>query len=214
MLIFGHVGITLGTAITLTGLQNVVRATNNQNTTEIPPSQSSSTVQSHNKPPKYYLPFISLLNRIDIRLLLIGSLLPDIIDKPIGQWLFNEYFSNGRIFSHTLLFLILTTILGLFFHRKYGRTWFLSLSFGTFMHLILDQMWRAPKTLLWPVLGLEFDRIDLTGWIGGIWQVLLTDPAIYIPELFGLFIIIWFFWVLLRTHLLYSFIRFGRLQKL
>ena len=38
---------------------------------------------------------------IDYRVLLVGSLLPDIIDKPVGQVLFHDTFSNGRIFCHT-----------------------------------------------------------------------------------------------------------------
>ena len=215
MLIFGHVGITLGAAITLSGLQSCLNPTNTtQNEEGKPLSSLSREVRTHT----YFLinnsSFMSMINRIDIRLLLIGSLLPDIIDKPIGQWLFKEYFGNGRIFSHTLLFLILITILGVFYYRHYGKTWFLSLSFGTFMHLILDQMWCTPRTLLWPILGLEFDGIDLTGWIGGMWQSLLTDPAIYIPELFGLFIIIWFFTTLLHMRTFYAFVRYGRIQQI
>jgi len=194
MLIFGHVGITLGTAITLSGLQNYLHPTNTtQNEEGKLVSSLSNNDRAHNHSLTNNSSFMSMINRTDIRLLLVGSLLPDIIDKPIGQWLFKEYFSNGRIFSHTLLFLILITILGVFYYKHYGKTWFLSLSFGTFMHLILDQIWRTPRTLLWPILGLEFDRIDLTDWIGGMWRGLLTDPAIYIPELLGLFIIIWFF---------------------
>ena len=154
----------------------------------------------------------NIINRIDIRILLVGFLLPDMIDKPIGHWLFKEYFSNGKIFSHTLLFLILITILGIFYYRYYGKTWFLFLSFGTFMHLVLDEMYLAPRTILWPILGLEFSKIDSTDWIGGIWHSLFTDPAVYVPELLGLFIGIWFLWILLRMRTFYSFTRYGRVQ--
>ncbi|MFC1983988.1 metal-dependent hydrolase [Chloroflexota bacterium] len=213
MLIFGHVGITLGTSIALSGLQSILHPhITIQNKAEDPLSSLSKKDRIHNHSMTNNSSFISLVNRIDIRILLVGSLLPDIIDKPIGQWLLKEDFSNGRIFSHTLLFLILITILGVFYYRHFGKTWFLFLSFGTFMHLILDQMWRAPRTLLWPILGLEFDRIDLTDWIGGIWYRLFTDPAVYIPELLGLFVIIWFLWKLLHMRTFYSFARYGRIN--
>ncbi|MFC1898822.1 metal-dependent hydrolase [Chloroflexota bacterium] len=198
MLIFGHVGITLGTAIAIPGVQNVLRFTNKG--------------RINNQSIKNSLSFVSLVNRIDVKILLLGSLLPDIIDKPVGQWLFKEYFSNGRIFSHALLFFILITFLGIFYYRRYHKTWFLFLSLGTFMHLILDEMWRAPGTLFWPILGLEFDKMDLTGWIGGLWQSLVTNPAVYVSELVGLFIIIWFLWMLIRRRTFYSFVRYGKIQ--
>ncbi len=215
MLIFGHVGITLGAAITLSGLQNCLHpASTTQNEEGKPLSSLSREIRTHNYSLINNSSFMSLVKRIDIRLLLIGSLLPDIIDKLIGQLLFKETLSNGRIFCHTLLFLILITFWGLFFYRHYGKTWFLFLSFGTFMHLILDQMWRTPRTLLWPILCLKFERIDLTGWIEGIWHGLLTEPAIYIPELLGLFILIWFLWILLHMRTFYAFVRYGRIQQI
>jgi len=92
----------------------------------------------------------------------LGSLLPDIIDKPVGQFFFRDTFSNGRIFCHTLLFLILITLAGLCLYRSRGKTWLLGFSFGTFMHLIQDQMWLEPRTFLWPLYGFAFEKIDLT----------------------------------------------------
>ncbi|MFC1906220.1 metal-dependent hydrolase [Chloroflexota bacterium] len=215
MLIFSHVGITLGASIALSGLQSTLSAnitTQNKSEYSLSSLSNKGSAQNHSMGEK--LSFVSLVNRIDIRALLVGSLLPDIIDKPVGQWLFGEYFSNGRIFSHTLLFLILIAVFGLLIYNHYGKTWFLFLSFGTLMHLVLDQMWRAPSTLLWPILGLGFDRIDLTDWIGDMWYRLFTNPAVYVPELLGLFVIVWFLWKLLRLRMFYSFIRYGRVQQL
>ena len=213
MLVFGHVGITLGAALTLSSLQNSLHPANTAPYEEEKPLSSlSKEVRTHNNSSINNSLFLSLVKRINMRLLLVGSLLPDIIDKPIGQLLFKETLSNGRIFSHTLLFLILITFWGLFFYRHYGKTWLLFLSFGIFMHLILDQMWRAPRTLLWPILGLEFERLVLTGWLEGMWHSLLTDPAIYIPELIGLLVLIWFLWMLLHIRTFYAFVRYGRIQ--
>nr|WP_292468287.1 metal-dependent hydrolase [Methanolobus sp.] len=42
---------------------------------------------------------------IKYRYVAFGSLLPDIIDKPIGRFLFADSIANGRIFAHTLVFL-------------------------------------------------------------------------------------------------------------
>ena len=161
MLIFGHTGLTLGAAVVLNSVLGkrdhpAIRVNGLkgqcQPSLRMPPAQNSISVNSW---------LYSLANRIDIRLLLIGSLLPDIIDKPVGQFFFRDTFSNGRIFCHTLLFLILISLGGLYLYYNRKKTWLLVLSFGTFTHLILDAMWRTPRTLLWPLYGLSFERVDL-----------------------------------------------------
>jgi membrane-bound metal-dependent hydrolase YbcI (DUF457 family) len=152
----------------------------------------------------------SLADHADLRLLLVGSLLPDIIDKPVGQFFFRETFSNGRIFSHTLAFLALISIIGLYFYRRSGRTWLLALSFGTFTHLVFDQMWRAPHTLLWPAYGLVFEKVDVTNWAPRMLHALLTDPQVYLPELAGAAILIWFAQSLVRRRRVFAFLKCGK----
>ncbi len=136
MLVFGHTGITLGATILLAGaLKSTVspHVRGNKLTGQEFPVTNDS--------PRNKLSwFIFLRQYIDIRLLLIGSLLPDIIDKPLGQFFFRETFSSGRIFAHTLLFFVLITLAGYYLYHKRNKTWLLALSFGTFTHLILDQM--------------------------------------------------------------------------
>lgn len=214
MLLFGHAGITLGAAVFLSGVLASNRSSKTIRNGAMEPSSSLSTnVRTPNNFLLRKLPRLtSLGSRIDIRLLLIGSLLPDIIDKPIGQVLFRETFSNGRIFCHTLLFIILVTVIGLLLYRYNRKTWLLVLSFGTFVHLILDEMWRAPRTLLWPILGLSFESADLTGWAANIWHALFTEPAVYVPELVGVLILIWFTWMLIYTRKTYVLVRYGRIQ--
>ena len=147
----------------------------------------------------------------DIRFILVGSLLPDIIDKPLGMVLLRGTLSNGRIFSHTLVFLAAVGASGLFVYRRYSRTWLLALTLGTFAHLVLDSMWRSPRTLLWPAFGLGFDRMDpdLGEWMQGMWRSLVTNPAVYIPEIIGLIVLAWFGWNLVRQGKIWAFIRRG-----
>jgi len=214
MLVFGHTGITLGAAILLTGMRGSIHF---KKTAESEVAQLSPSTLKNIKAPtgllSHRLAWLgSLGRRVDIRVLLIGSLLPDIIDKPIGQVFFRETLSNGRIFSHTLLFLMLIAIAGIYFYRRNGRTWLLVLSFGTFMHLILDQMWRTPRTLLWPLFGFAFERADITNWIFNKWHALFTNPAVYVPELVGILILISFVCVLLTMKKMYVFMRYGQIH--
>jgi hypothetical protein len=212
MFIFAHAGITLGAAVLLNGALCRNRIPNTRvNGLKARPEPLSVKPSSNNHHDGITMSwFASLSNRIDIRLLLIGSLLPDIIDKPIGQFFFLNTFSNGRIFSHTLLFLVLISMGGLYLYWRRNKTWLLVLSFGTFTHLVLDLMWLTPRTLLWPLYGFSFERIYLGNWIQDMLHRLLNQPIVVIPELAGAIIIFSFLWVLVRRGGLCAFVRTGQ----
>ena len=210
-MIFGHTGITLAAAVLLNAaLTKGQSSTTSAEQLEEQPQDSPGMPVSQKRSSRLASWFVSLGDRIDIRLLFIGSLLPDIFDKPIGCLFFRETFSNGRIFCHTLLFLIVITIGGLCLYWSRKKTWLLVLSFGTFTHLIFDLMWLSPRTLLWPLYGFSFGRLDLTDLIPGMIHRLLTHPIIGIPELMGAIVVIYFVWLLLRRGNFYAFLRHGK----
>jgi hypothetical protein len=200
LLIFGHAGVTLGTAALLNGLFTGVVPDD-----DVPEKSSSGGLFSW---------FARLSQRLDLRILLIGALLPDIIDKPLGHIFFREYLSSGRTIGHTLLFAILLALGGLIIRFRTGKSWMLILSAGAFFHLILDEMWLSEwrATILWPLYGLEFPKSDITGWIGNIWEVLLREPAVYVPEIIGGTVILLFLWVLVRNGSFRNFLKRGRLS--
>ena len=153
--------------------------------------------------------FVSLARRMDYRLILVGSLLPDIIDKPVGGLLFRDFFSSGRIFCHTLLFLVILSLAAVYFYNRHGTTWLLALSFGTFIHLILDQMWLMPQTLLWPIYGWTFERTDVSHWLQEWLYALRVNPTVNIPELVGAIIVVVFAVLLVRRKGIRAFIKKG-----
>jgi inner membrane protein len=210
MLLFGHIAIPLGAVILLNGAISRSQASPTVNESKGNPQPSPEVAPQNRSSGGTTSRFASLLNRIDMRLLIIGLLLPDIIDKPIGLFIFRDTFSNGRIFSHTLLFLILITLGGLYLYWRRNKLWLLVLAFGTFTHLILDQMWLEPRTLLWPLYGFSFPRTDLTNWTWDMLHALLTNPAVWLPELAGAVIVGCFVWLLVRRGNFYAFIRNGR----
>ena len=129
MLLFGHLGITLGIFFGL-GI---------------------------------FLPRLKTL--INPRYLAIGAILPDLIDKPIGEVIFASTFSSGRIIGHTLLFSLLLFLIGLYMYGKRRDIRVLSLTSGAFLHLFEDQMGSDPQTFLWPLFGWSFPR-DSRDYIG------------------------------------------------
>jgi inner membrane protein len=183
MLLLAHPGITLGAA--------------------------TIVADAVNRKPSW---FAALSRYMDIRWLLVGSLLPDIIDKPIGQYIFRDTFNNGRIFSHTLLFLIIISAVGYYLLKRYRQSWMLALAAGTFAHLILDEMWQVPVTLFWPLLGFSFPVEDLENWAADIWNALFSDPKVYIPEIIGLVILLVLCWWLVRRKKVLAFIKQGKVS--
>ena len=188
MLIFAHTGITLGaSAIVACTVKN-------------------RRLPLHNRTSW----FNALSGYLDIRLLLIGSMLPDMLDKPLGLLFLRDTLSSGRIYSHTLLFFVLITLAGLLLYRLRHRTWLLAMAAGTLTHLLLDQIWMTPKTLFWPFLGTKFDRIVVAGWMQNILDALRTHPEVYIPEAIGFIILIWFGLSLILRKQAFSFFRYGK----
>ncbi len=155
--------------------------------------------------------FAALTRYIDVRLLFIGALLPDIIDKPLGIYILK--IQNGRIYAHTLLFLMIIGAAGYFLYRSRRQIWLLTLAAGTLAHLVLDQMWQTPATLFWPLMGLSFPRLDLGDYIINTLKEIFSNRFIFISELIGLMIIIWFGVWLISRHKLGAFIVRGKIPQ-
>lgn len=84
-----------------------------------------------------------------------GSVLPDLIDKPVGILLFHQIMGYGRIYCHTLLFAILVIIIGIVLYPRYKSTGIviIALATGIITHQLLDAMWLEPVIWFWPALG-------------------------------------------------------------
>ncbi|AKB78674.1 hypothetical protein MSHOH_2191 [Methanosarcina horonobensis HB-1 = JCM 15518] len=95
---------------------------------------------------------------IDPRYLAVGAILPDLIDKPIGEVIFASTFASGRIVGHTLLFSLLLFLTALYIYDKRRDIRGLSLASGSFLHLFEDEMLLNPQTFFWPLFGWSFSR--------------------------------------------------------
>jgi inner membrane protein len=159
----------------------------------------------------------SLAERMDLRILFLGSMVSDIIDKPIGRVIFRETYDNGRIYAHTLLFLMVVAAVGSYMYRRRGNSAGLVFSFGVLTHLFLDAMWFRPRTLFWPLLGLSFGEYptDLYSWSGiqAVMEKVVANPAMALmalPELMGGLVLVWLAWHLVKSRHVYAFLRWGR----
>ena len=136
-----------------------------------------------------FLIALALKIGVDYRLVIVGSMLPDIIDKPLGEYLLNSVFHNGRIVGHTLVFIAILAIIALLVAKRYQFWGIGVLTLGAFLHQLLDQMWNAPVSWFWPIFGWEFPQNQTDNYFLMILNNLLNKPEAYVPELIGLVII-------------------------
>jgi hypothetical protein len=122
------------------------------------------------------------MSRANLLFVALGSMLPDIIDKPLGLIVFGTP-AMGRTFAHTLLFLIIPGIAAIY--RK--NILIASLAGGVMVHLALDYMWASPQILLWPLLG-GFPMSPYIDPISYLEELLaaLRYPDVFVSECLGL----------------------------
>lgn len=204
MFLFGHIGVTLGAAVLVNGLVRIgIHPAKNLPAASHPASGEFNWTSIDSW-------FDSLGKFLDIRLLMVGSLLPDIIDKPLA-YVFD--FGSGRSVSHTLLLALALLAASLYLYISRRRTWLLALVIGVFCHLILDAMWQNLQTLYWPVYGWLFPP-RAPGNVIFRWMAELSSSRVDEAfELGGLLIFGVFVWTLLRRRLLVPFLIYGNFEK-
>lgn len=136
---------------------------------------------------------------MDLRWVLAGSLLPDIVDKPIGSVLFNGFFEAHRLFAHTLGFPALLLVAALAFTRRRSglRKGLIGLVIGMLLHLVLDGVWTDPEAFLWPSFGWSFPTAD-PSLLWPLVRHMLGDPRVWVGEAAGAAYLIGLWWTHLR----------------
>ena len=105
-----------------------------------------------------------VVNSIDHRLVLLGGLLPDLIDKPLGWFLLRDHFDgNGHLYGHTLLAVLAVALPGVLLAVRYSDPRVLAMGVAMLSHLAVDPTNHSPDNLLWPILGTDFPQVTLLG---------------------------------------------------
>ena len=197
MLLLGHIGITYGAALAAEAASMRVRR---------------SGVKAPGAVAYLRSTIASLAQHIDLRLLMVASLLPDIIDKPLGMVLLANVYGTGRLFCHALIFPVVLALAGLMLWRRSGIRSLLILAYGSGLHLVLDGMWRTPEVFFWPVTRMPMQAASPEGWLEGLLRELLTNPAAYIPEIAGGIILLPLVYLILRGTGPVRFLRSGTME--
>jgi hypothetical protein len=113
---------------------------------------------------------------IDHRLVLLGAVLPDLIDGPFG----------GARWAHSLLVpvAVLVGVMLATRGRRRLRRQLLALPIGLFLHLVLDAAWSNTDVFWWPAFGWSLAGEPLPSF---------DRPAVVVvvQELIGLALLFW-----------------------
>ncbi len=133
--------------------------------------------------------------KVDIRFLLAGAILPDVIDLTLGTVVFADRYSTGELWFHSLLLpsLYMTAVV-ILTRRGRRRRAFMAVGIGWRFHLLLDGMWANQEVFLWPFFG-EIPAGEAPFWPLA-WERALSDPWRWVKEAVGLTYLIWL-WIAL-----------------
>jgi len=148
----------------------------------------------------------ALDRRADLRFVIFLTLVADIVDKPLGLWVFKETINNGRVWFHSLAVNLLVTLVLL----AVGKPGVYALAL--WLHQLCDRMWMRPWVALWPLTG-RFGYRDLAfeDWVYGIF-----NPYNVVSDVIGLVVLAAFAWRyrLFRPSRLWVWARTGKLEDL
>ena len=137
---------------------------------------------------------------LDYRLVMVGALLPDLIDVFTG--------GAGPMHTLTVSVVLLFAVMLMTRHRRLLRRRLLAVPIGTFVHLVLDGMWRRTEVFWWPFFGTDFADTPLPTTSRSVATVVAMEIA-------GVIALLWAY----RRFRLYEperrskFVRTGRLGR-
>lgn len=83
----------------------------------------------------------------------VGSVLPDLVDKPLGLVIFSGSLGNGYNYGHSLLAVLVLGALGLLLLKAGKNPVIAAIAVGIFSHQVLDLMWQQPRSWYFPAFG-------------------------------------------------------------
>ncbi len=147
---------------------------------------------------------------VDYRLAALVAVAPDIVDKPLALLLFPASQTTQGLCHSLIVHLAITTLVLLLARRFWPYAAILN------FHLVCDQVWRYPRTILWPLLGPGFEPWKpiegMDGFLAAYAEI-AARPEVLALELIGLAMLA----VLVISRRLYhparlvAFLRTGRL---
>ena len=143
--------------------------------------------------------------KVEVRWVILFSLLADLVDKPIGLLLLRDSFNSGRIYGHSLLINLVLTFVLVLLHKP------LIYSLALWLHQFCDLKWTRPWVALWPFAGpLTYRDFPLNEWV-----IASLNPYHVVAEVVGSAVVVCFLFRkgLLDRRRLLCWMRTGTLPR-
>ena len=134
--------------------------------------------------------------RIDYRFILVGALLPDVVDG-VAMVFIDE--PSGRWVGHSLTAVLVVAIFVIVAFSGERRLAVFGLAVGWLLHLVGDGMWQSPETFLWPAFGADFARAPGEPYSWDLLARPWDHGWTWAAEVVGLAVLIWFV-IAFRLH--------------
>jgi hypothetical protein len=136
---------------------------------------------------------------LDHRLVLVGAVLPDLLDGPTGH----AGVAHSLLASAVLMVVVVVATRG----RRSLRRALVALPIGTFLHLVFDGIWANRQVFWWPLAGADLGDTELPSLARGLADVPL--------ELAGAAVLVWAWrrFRLAEPDRRRTFLRTGRLGR-
>lgn len=134
--------------------------------------------------------------KVDVRFLLLGAILPDLVDLPVGTLILADRYSTGELWFHSLLVptLYMSVVLVATRRGRRRRAW-MALGIGWLLHLLVDGMWTSQEVFLWPFFGFGIPSGEAPFWALA-WERAWSDPWRWATEAVGFGYLMWL-WIAL-----------------
>ena len=116
-------------------------------------------------------------DRRAIPLCIISSLIPDLIDKPLGI-IFPELVS-GRTIFHSLFIVLIVAIIVLIISKNRYMLYGVAVACCIFIHQLLDAMWLNKNIWAYPLFG-QFPLVTPPDYTGYYLWIEITTPSEWI----------------------------------
>jgi membrane-bound metal-dependent hydrolase YbcI (DUF457 family) len=113
-------------------------------------------------------------DRRAVILCIIGSIIPDLIDKPLGL-LLPSVLGGGRTLFHALLIILMLLLCIFMFIQSKERLLAAGVAFALLLHQLLDEMWLEPENWFFPLLG-PFTGYMIPDYIRSYFWYEITNP--------------------------------------
>ncbi len=131
--------------------------------------------------------------KVDVRFLLFGAILPDLVDLPLGTLILASRYSTGELWFHSLTVAAVYMVAVLLLTRRgRRRRAFMAVGVGWLFHLLVGGMWTNQEVFLWPFFG-DIPAGEAPFWPLA-WERAMSDPWRWVKEAVGLSYLIWL-WV-------------------